>query len=230
MSTDLDSLIRGAIASTTDRRSGGHVRTMPQVSLMPAEISGLARGRRVRAALAGVVVLAVLATAGGVALATTVSSEADARAAAAQQRLSSASAQLAKFKDVQSLQQRIALGEAAQRVGSSTAIDWQRWIGLIEADLPAGFSVQSVQTDSATPFADYPQGTTPLDRPRAATVQLTMTAPSIAELPVWLRGLKSLPAYADATPTVTSGESGYTVLVTIHLTTAAYITPLKGNG
>ena len=234
MSIDLDQIIRGAIESTAERRSKDRrpkqaPRAMPQVSLLPVEVRGQGQARRVR----GLMVVGVLAVAaavgGGVASASATAADADARSAAASDRLSAAAAQLAKFRDVQSLQQRVALGQAAVRVGGSTAIDWQRWIGLLEADMPAGFTVTNVQADSATPFAAYEQGESPLEKPRAATVRITADTASIDQLPVWLRQLKGVPGYADLTVDVADSETGHTVQVTVHLTTAAYVTPLKGQ-
>lgn len=226
MSVDLDQLIRGAVEGAAKKHERLRV---PQVSLLPTEIRGAGRAQRTRGLLAVGVVAAALLTAAAVTVASGVSADATARSTAATSRLSAASAQLAKFKDVQALQQRIAAGDAAVRVGGATAIDWQRYLGLLTADMPTGFTVTTVQTDAATSAGDYTQGATPLDRPRAATVVLTTATPSIVELPVWLRKLKSVPAYADATPNVSTSESGYTVQVTIHLTTAAYATPLGGK-
>lgn len=235
MSVDLDQLIRGAIESTTVRRSKDRaskqtvVRRLPQVSLLPAEVRGQGQTRRARGLMIAGVLAAVVVVAAGAVSAAGVAAEADARQADASDRLSSTAAQLAKFKDVQGLQQRVALGAAAVRVGGSTAIDWQRWIGLLEADMPAGYSVTSVQADSATPFTDYAQGESPLEKPRAATVQITAETASLDQLPVWLRQLKSVPGYADLTFAVSDSDAGHSVQVTVHLTTAAYVTPLKGE-
>lgn len=227
MSAEIDHLIDTAVAGAAVRGRRAAVR-MPQVSLLPTEIRTANHGRRARGLIvAGVLAVALLAGAAA-ALASTAAADADQQQADATGRLSQAAAQLARFKDVQSLQQRVALGDAAVAVGSSTAIDWQRWLDFVEADLPPGFTVTTVTADSATPFGQYAQGTSPIERPRAATVQITVDSASIDGLPVWLRRLKSLPAYADLSSQVSSTETGYTVQVTLHLTTEAYVTPLKG--
>ena len=61
---------------------------------------------------------------------------------------------------------------------------------------------------------------------------ITTTTPSILELPVWLRKLRSIPSYADVTPAVTAGQdgAGFSVLLTVHLNQKAFITPVKGTG
>ena len=229
MSTDLDSLIRGAIASTTDRRSGRSA-VMPQVSLLPAEIRSGAQDRRVRVGLVALVAVAALATGAGFVLASDSASDAEARAATKQSELLAATAQLGKFNDIRELQQRIVLGTAALRVGSSTEIDWKRWTGLVLADMPAGFTLTGIKADGATPYLDYAQGATPIDDGvRAATITVTATTPSITELPVWLRELKGLQAYTDLSPAVSGSEGDYTVEVVVHLSPAAYVTPLEGT-
>lgn len=195
---------------------------LPTVSLLPRELKAAARGKSLRrmfiVGVAAAVVVAGGATAGASAL-----------AAAAQSRLDSSNAQtqtliaqLGRFRDVQLLQQDIAVGQAAVKVGSSTEIDWQAQIEAIEADMPSGYTVASIQASSATPILDYEQGTTPLDQPRAASLQMAVTTSDITTLPPWLRKLRSIPAYADATSTVISDdESGYTIQLTIHLSPKA---------
>jgi Tfp pilus assembly protein PilN len=201
---------------------------LPTVSLIPRELRAAARERATRRYLImGVVtalLVAVAATAGSTVL-----------AGAAQARLDSANAQtqelvgqLAKFRDVQKLQRDIAAGDAAVTVVTSTEIDWQAQIESIEAEMPKGFSVTSLQADSATPVAAYGQGASPLEKPRAATVQMSVTARDISGLPRWLRMLRSIPAYADATASVLSDGSGtYTVQLIIHLSPKALVAAEK---
>jgi hypothetical protein len=128
---------------------------------------------------------------------------------------------------VQQLQGQLALGKAAVRVGSSTAIDWDPEIDKIWSTMPDGFSITAISTDAASPVTDYPQGGTPLDAPRAATVTITAKTSSLDQLPKWISAVTALPEVADASPSVNTGDSAkYTVVLTTHLTTKAYMTPL----
>jgi len=201
----------------------------PQVSLLPRELRDAERRKQLRRMAVVAVTAVALVTGLGIALANLEAAAAQARLAEETQRTQTLSAQVQKFADVQRLQQRIALGDAAVRVGSSTAIDWQKQLTAILADMPDGYVVSTVTADGATPIADYVQGTGPLDVPRAATVSLTVTAPSIDALPTWLHDLRSLPAYGDVTPSVSTGNGGFQVLLTLHLTAKAFITPIQ-NG
>lgn len=203
----------------------------PQVSLLPDEVrhaGANAQHRRVLVALvvlsAGVAVAAVVAAGG-------VEADAQARLARASAETQALTAQIAKFSDVRALQQQIALGEAAVKVGSSTIIDWDQQIRDIEAEMPAGYVVSAISAAGATPTELYPQGTTALEPRRAATVLLTVSAPSVGdEYSTWLRRIRSIPAYADATATYTSGGSGtYTVNLTVHLSPKAIVATQDGD-
>jgi hypothetical protein len=212
---------------TSAKRQRPIVGTYAQVSLLPRELLLTDRRRVVRRRLiAGVVVTAVVVAAGvagSAALATSAASD-----LAQQEQQSALLAQrLQKYQDVQKLESQLALDKAAARVGSSTAIDWDPEIDRIKGSIPAGFKITAIATDSATPILDYTQGGTPLDRTRAASVTITARAASIASLPGWISAVTALPEVADASPSVNTGDGGsYTVVLTVHLTTKAYITPL----
>jgi hypothetical protein len=137
-----------------------------------------------------------------------------------------------KYQAVQQLQTKLALDKAAVRVGSSTAIDWDPEIDRIKSKIPGGFTITGISTDGASPISDYTQGDTPLDQARAASVTITARTGSIAELPAWLARVTALPEVADASPAVnTAAGAKYTVVLTVHLTTKAYSTPLTtGTG
>lgn len=206
------------------RRPEVFVGGLPIVSLLPSEFRDAARSRSIRRAMAGGVLAAVLlaggATAGAVALASSAQTRVNEQTAESQSLL----AQIAKFKDVQTLQQSIAVGDAAVKVGSSTEIDWQAQIEAVEAEMPSGYTVVSVSGDSASPVDAYTQGTSPLELPRAATLQMSVATSDITTLPPWLRKLRSIPAYADATASVNSDAPGtYTVQLVIHLSPKALL-------
>ncbi|GAA2751389.1 hypothetical protein [Amnibacterium kyonggiense] len=197
---------------------------LPTVSLLPRELKAAARSRSIQRAFAAGVVVAVIlaggATAGAMAIASAAQSRLDASNAASQQLLS----QLSRFQDVQMLQQSIRLGEAAVMVGSSTEIDWQAQIDAVEALMPSGWTVTSIQGDSASPVLDYSQGTSPLDVPSVASVQMAITTSDISSVGPWLRKLRGIPAYGDATASVISDDTtGYTIQLTLHLTPKALV-------
>lgn len=203
------------------------VGTFAQVSLLPREMLQADHRRKVRRRLVAAVVLTAVVVAGGVAGSAALAVGASASLAAQNARSAELAQQLGKYGVVQQLQGKLALGKAAVRVGSSTAIDWDPEIDRIKAKMPAGYHITAISTDAASPVTDYAQGGTPLDAPRAATVTITAKTSSLAQLPRWISSVTALPEVADASPSVNAADSAeYTVVLTTHLTTKAYMTPL----
>lgn len=213
--------------SAPAKRQRPMVGTFAQVSLLPREMLQADRRRKVRRRLISGVVLTAVVVAGGVAGSAAVAMGASTTLALQNDRAGQLAQQLTRYQALQQLQGKLALGKAAVRVGSSTAIDWDTQIDRIKAHIPAGYSITAISTDSATPVTDYAQGGTPLDAPRAATVTITAKTSSLAELPAWISAVAALPEVADTSPSVnTADTSKYTVVLTTHLTTKAYMTPL----
>jgi hypothetical protein len=209
------------------KRQRPMVGTFAQVSLLPREMLVADRRRAVRRRLIGVVVVTAVVVAAGVAGSAVLAVGAADDLARQQEQSTLLSQRLLKYQDVQRLESQLALDKAATRVGSSTAVDWDPQIDRIKASLPAGYAISAVSTDSATPILDYQQGDTPLDQPRAGSVTITARTTSIAQLPSWISAVSALPEVADASPNVTSSDAGkYTIVLTVHLSTKAYITPL----
>ncbi|WP_375389757.1 hypothetical protein [uncultured Amnibacterium sp.] len=202
------------------------VGTVPQVSLLPSEVRDAGAATRHRGRLVAVVVVAAVVAAGAIAAASTVESDAQARLAATTQQSSILTGQLNKFDDVRALEREIALGRSAVKVGGATTIDWDKQIADMEAEKPSGYTVTGIEASGASPLADYAQGTTAVEPRRAATVIMTLSTSSIGdEFSVWLRRLRSIPAYADVSGTTSTDSTGaVTVTVTMHLSPAA-ITP-----
>lgn len=200
-----------------------------RVSLLPTELKVAKKNRRLKRWLVVVVLLIAAVVGAGVFAASQIAASSADRASTAQNEASLLQAKLLKYGAVNQLEQRTALAKAAARVGSSTQIDWRELLGQVRDVMPDGFSITGVTIDSATPLLDYAQGTTPLDSLRVGTVTVTASTPSIDALPQWLADLPKVRGYADAVPSVSSDDTGYTVVVTMHITDAAYITPL-GNG
>lgn len=193
----------------------------PQVSLLPPEVREAGAVAAHRRKLVAVVVVAALVAVAAVAAAQNAAGGAQARLAGVNRQASVLAAQTARFRDVRSLESVIAAGRAGVDVGSSTLIDWQQQIDLIEAAMPSGYSVTALSANGATPFMAYPQGDNLLEPRRAATVTLTVAAPTMGHpFSVWLRKLRSIPAYADATASTVrdAGTGANTITLIVHLT------------
>ena len=120
MSTNFDAVVSAPDTLPAPRRGLELRRTpvvvvggLPTVSLIPRELKAAARGRSVRRLLVVGVVAAAVVAAGATVGATALAGAAQAQLDAANERTQTLSRQLAKFRDVQALQQSIAVGEAA---------------------------------------------------------------------------------------------------------------------
>jgi Tfp pilus assembly protein PilN len=198
---------------------------VPRVDLLPPEVRARRRARALRRSL----VLAVVGVAAAVALATAGSFayniQANVALAMEQARTTSLLGQQAKYADIRSMQDDIKLLHAAQEVGASTEIQWKAYLEKVQATLPAGVSVQTVEVESASPLAEFQQGSTPFEGPRVATITFSARTDSFPSTPEWLKALEGLPGYVDATPnnlTRDEGTGSYTVSITMHVNGDVY--------
>jgi hypothetical protein len=196
----------------------------PRVSLMPPELGertkALATQRSLRLALVGVVLLAVI----GVAAAWYYAFTSTVALTAEQDRTNELLLEQQTYADVQRTVKTVELGEAALRVGGSTEIDWQDYLGLVQASLPAGVVLDSFSVDASTATTQYPQSNVPLQGARVATLQFTATSDTLPSIPDWLNALRELPGDVDANPgTVAISDGGrYTAGITMHIDAQAY--------
>ncbi len=197
---------------------------VPRVSLMPPELGqrnkqlGVQRGLRLL--MFAVVVLVIAATGGAWYLAF----NATLAAQAEQARTADLLLQQQQYAEVQRAIRSVELGEAALRVGGSTEIDWQDYLGRVQASLPEGVTLDSFTVDASTITEQYPQSTIPLQGARIATLQFSAISPNLPEIPDWLNRLQSLPGFVDATPgSVSRGADGrYTASIEMHIDAQAY--------
>lgn len=194
----------------------------PRVDLMPPEIrlkrSQLRTRRSLRMVLVGVVVVTLVACGGAFAW-NTVTQTSLLLAHAQQQGLL---AQQAKFGQVTTVSDQIALIQAGQRVGTSTEVQWGPFITQLRGALPAGTSLLAVTVTGASPVASFDQPTAPLLGGRIASLSVqtrSQQLPSAADI---IAGMQTLTGYSDISPvTVTYSDGVYESSFTLHIGTAA---------
>ena len=208
----------------TSARKSVPVGAAPRVSLMPPELGernkALGTQRALRLVMFGVVVLTVVAVAG----AFYYSFSTSVLLVQEQQRTDELLLKQQQYADVQYAVSSVELGEAALRVGGSTEIDWQDYLGRVQASLPEGVVLNSFTVDASTATEQYPQSNIPLQGARIATLQFTATSSTLPEIPDWLNRLRDLPGFVDANPgSVSLGDAGtYTASITMHIDAQAY--------
>lgn len=216
---------------TTAAKSGGALGGEPRVSLLPTEVNDVAKARAARRRLGVGVVFVLLFVLAGVGGAYYLSMTAQAELANARSNQSSLLAQEAQFSDLKTAKTGIATIEAGQYVGASTEIDWTSYLESLQATLPEGVVITSVAIDSASPFTDYAQSSSPLEGSRVATLLFTATSPGLPSIPSWLDGLSTLKGFADAVPgSVNANNDGtYVVNITMHIDSDAFALRFPGE-
>ncbi|MFA5918457.1 MAG: hypothetical protein WC800_02825 [Candidatus Nanopelagicaceae bacterium] len=202
-----------------------------RVDFLPAEVRIKRRGKVVRRRLGFSIFLIILLMIGCTALVRAQALQAHRNLAIEVANTNYLISEQRKYSEVAKAQNEIATIQAAQQVGTSTEINWQEYLTSVQATLPSNVTIETINIDSATPFAPYTQATAPLQGSRIATLSFTALSPTLPKVPTWLIALTSLPGYSDASPgSVTRTESGaYTVNITMHINQEAFTNRFAGN-
>jgi len=191
----------------------------PRVDLLPPEVTAEQKGRRLRRALAVAVVAVVFVTGGGIAAATWEAQRSQAGLAVVEARTAELLAAQGEYVEVRRAQEEVDATVAARRLAASVDIDWTDYLQQIRARLPGDVVIGAVVLDAGSPWAPYGQATAPLQPSRVATVNLTLTSPTLPSVPDWLEAMATLPGYADSSPTRVAllDSGGYEVSLTLHV-------------
>lgn len=202
-----------------------------RVDFLPAEVRFKRRGKVIRRRLGFAIFLIILLMIGCTALVRAQALQAHRNLAIEEVNTKYLIAEQQKYSEVAKAQNEIATIQAAQQVGTSTEINWQEYLTSVQATLPSNVTIETINIDSATPFAPYTQATAPLQGSRIATLSFTALSPTLPKVPAWLVALTSLPGYSDASPgSVTRTEAGaYSVNITMHINQEAFTNRFADN-
>jgi Tfp pilus assembly protein PilN len=189
----------------------------PRVHLLPPDVIARKKLKAIKRRLwmAVIVVVAISAIAyGGTVVSLT----------AAQAQLQSANSaatlltvQQAKYGEVSKVKADINSIQQAQKTATAKEILWAPYIGQIQASLPAGATIQSMNAglDLASASTAAPT-TVPLQATHIATLTVTVGM-NQADIAGWVGGLTSIKGFVDAVPDSVSvnPKGGYLVEVTI---------------
>ncbi|PYY51637.1 hypothetical protein [Curtobacterium sp. MCBD17_023] len=205
----------------------------PRVDLLPVEVHLDRRGRAIARRMwfgAGLVAALVVL---GTAAATIQSMGARSDLAAAQAETASIQQQQQQYGEVRRVEQDTALARAGQQVGGSTEIDWQSTLSTVQQLLPQGVVITALNIESSSPMQSFDQSTAPLQGARVATLNVTVSSPSIPSVPDWTERLTNLTGYVDSNiDTITRGSATgdgaaaatgtYQASITLHVDSEAY--------
>ncbi len=195
-----------------------YVGMVSRIDLLPTEVRERAATRTTRSVMLLLVLLAVVVVAGGFALAFLRSLDAQSALAAAQAQTSALQAQQQQFAGLRGLQQRVALGDAAEQVATATAVDWEQIVGELTSGLPAGAELGAITAEAQSPIQTEAAPGVPLQQPRIGSVKLTATDKHLAALTKWVAALQQDQTFSDVVATTVTGpKGGYVVTLTAYL-------------
>jgi hypothetical protein len=196
----------------------------PRVHLLPQETMERKKVKLLKRRLLFLAVGVIAIVAFGYGLATVDLTAAQGQLNSARTATSQLLVEQGKYGAVTKVKSDISAIQQAQTEATTQEILWAPYLRVLEASLPSGASVQAVNAAIDNPLGstttNAPPASIPLEGPRIATVQVTVSIPQ-SEIPGWLNTLPSITGFVDATPgSVTepaSGSSNYQLVVTIHM-------------
>jgi Tfp pilus assembly protein PilN len=198
----------------------------PRADLLPPEVGLAARGRVLRRNAIAVIVLAILVVVAAYAGAAFLAVGAQAQLDAANARTQELLTEQAKYAEVKQVTSMLEKATVAQRVGTSTEIDWKDYLNDIQASLPAGTLVTNVVAETATPVTAFAPPSVPLQGDRIGELRFTATSTSLPDVQKWLDALATLDGFVDASPgsvTLNDQTGTYEVTITMHVNKLALL-------
>jgi len=187
---------------------------VPRADLLPPEIKQDKVAGRQRSNLIAGLVLVVFLVVVAYGISTFLAIGANASLEAAQKRSSELLAEQAEYSEVRELQAQLSAAESSLLVASSPEVDWSPFLTDFYATLPAGSIIQTVTVTPPGTLAS----TSPLYKAEVIEIVAEIRMVSVPDNAAWMGRLKTLPGFADWSPTVvTSEDGGFDVTVTIHL-------------
>ncbi|MDH6179898.1 hypothetical protein M2152_000080 [Microbacteriaceae bacterium SG_E_30_P1] len=183
------------------------VAAVPRVDLLPPEVHEQRKMRSTRSTILLLAILAIVVVGGGYAFATLRVMQTSLALAAEQERTLDLLAQQQEFIEVRHIQSRVTASEAAERVGTSTEVDWTNLLGQVVASQPAGMSLVTVDIQSVTPTTPFPQPTVPLQGPRIAAVKASFSSGSPIDSAALIESLSTNVVGAAEVLLVDTGEN-----------------------
>lgn len=198
----------------------------PHANLLPPEVELAARGRAMRRSAMALIALAVVIVIAAYGGATFLAIGANAQLDAANARTQELLTEQGKYAEVRHVTTMLQKAVDAQRVGTSTEIDWKAYLDDIQKNLPAGTLLTNVVAETATPITDFAPPSAPLQGDRIGELKFTATSTSLPDVQKWLDALALMAGYVDASPgsvTLNAEAKTYEVTITMHVSKDALL-------
>jgi hypothetical protein len=209
----------------------------PRVHLLPQDTMERKKVRLLKRRLLFIAVGVVAIVAFGYGLATIDLTAAQSQLNAARTATSQLLVEQGKYGAVTKIKSDSSAIQQAQKEATTQEILWAPFLKNLEGSLPSGASVQAVNAaidaPLGSPATTVPPASIPLEGPRIATVQVTVSIPQ-ADIPGWLNTLPSITGFVDATPgsvtAPTTATTNYQLVVTIHINDLAVSNRFTSDG
>jgi hypothetical protein len=170
----------------------------PRIDFLPPEVKERKNARKARRGLIALVVIVMVACAGGYVFATSLALQSQGSLADEQAKTAALLAEQAEYAEVRTVAAQLAAVKDARLVATAAEILWIAQLAELQATLPAGMVITTAEIDSISATELAPVAAVPLEQERVATLTLTATAPSLSAIADWLDNLRDLRGYADA--------------------------------
>jgi hypothetical protein len=176
----------------------------PRIDFLPPEVKAGKKARKTRRSLAVLVVLVLVACAGGYVFATSLAVQSQLKLAAEQAVTQQLLSEQAEYAEARTVANQLASTMNARLVGSATEIEWRNYLTSLQASLPSGVVIQTFAIDSQSALESAPVPSILLQQPRVAAITFTASAPSLPKIDQLLVRLRGLTGFADAAATTIS--------------------------
>jgi len=189
----------------------------PRADLLPPEFAAEAKVRAQRRGMVAVAILSVVLVGlayGYVTLLSTVNAQ---LLTSANAETTSLLSQQQEYAQVGVVNGQIQTIEVAKIIGTSTEIDWKSYLALVQASLPAGTVIDTVDAATAYPGTGATTSTSPLGFTSIAQIAFSAGTSTLPDVSSWIENLSKLPGYAGNSAGSITGEDDGTYRVTMIL-------------
>jgi Tfp pilus assembly protein PilN len=198
---------------------------LPQVNLLPPEVTASRRIKEVKGWLGLAVIAAVILVILGYGVSVLDAGRADGEQTHEQQRTSKLLAEKAKYVAVTPVLADLGLATQSVVAAGASEVLWQPYLGAIAAVLPKDATITTLAV--ATNDASKTGSGDPLVTQGIATITLVGTTTTLPDTAAWITSLDGVPGFADADVSVAKrngdGDAAYyDVQATVQVTPGAY--------
>jgi len=216
----------GKAKDTAPKTGKYNIPPRPQVNLMPPEIiegrNLLVLRRRLIWAIIALLVVVVLAFGAAYLMRMSAQQRYDTSLAQAD----TLTAQKRQYSPVIQVQSDITKTTTARTYALSTEVDWTVYAYAIQAALPAGVKVETMQVAGISPGEELAAGSDPLTQAGIAVISFSALSDTLPDASAWIEALQSIPGLVDANLqssvlSDTDGKVTYVVTSTVQVTEEA---------